>query len=41
MISYAPINQNLDGTYRKVRIEMANKKYNARTRLGYFATRAN
>jgi Ca-activated chloride channel homolog len=41
VISYAPINQDLDGTYRKVRIEVSNKKYTARTRLGYFATRAN
>lgn len=41
VISYAPVNQTLDGTYRKVRIELANKKYSARTRQGYFATRTN
>jgi Ca-activated chloride channel family protein len=41
VISYAPANQNLDGSYRKIRVEMTNKKYNARTRQGYFASRGN
>jgi len=41
VISYNPINQNLDGTYRKVRVEMADKKYTARTRKGYFARKNN
>jgi VWFA-related protein len=40
VISYNPVNQSLDGTYRKVRVEMADKKYYARTRQGYFATKA-
>jgi VWFA-related protein len=40
VLSYNPVNQNLDGTYRKVRVEMADKKHNARTRQGYFATQA-
>jgi VWFA-related protein len=39
VISYAPINQNLDGTYRKIRVEMADKKYKVRARPGYWATR--
>lgn len=41
VISYAPTNQNLDGTYRKVRVEMADKKHKARTRAGYFASKSN
>jgi VWFA-related protein len=39
VISYAPINQSLDGTYRKIRVELADKKYKVRTRPGYWATR--
>ena len=39
VISYAPENQNLDGTYREIRVEMKDKKYKARTRRGYFASR--
>jgi VWFA-related protein len=41
VLSYAPANQDLDGSYRKVKVEIVNKKYNARTRSGYFATRGN
>jgi len=41
VISYQPINQNLDGTYRRVRVEMTDKKYKARTRAGYFASKIN
>jgi VWFA-related protein len=41
IISYDPMNQNLDGSYRKVRVEIVNKKYKARTRQGYFASRGN
>ena len=41
VISYAPTNQNLDGSYRRIRVEIPNKKYNARTRQGYFASRGN
>jgi VWFA-related protein len=40
VISYAPENQNLDGTYREIRVEMKDKKYKARTRRGYFASRS-
>jgi VWFA-related protein len=39
VISYAPVNQILDGTYRKIRIEMSDKKYKVRTRPGYWATK--
>jgi VWFA-related protein len=41
VIAYTPTNANLDGTYREVRVEMADKKYKARTRRGYFASKAN
>jgi Ca-activated chloride channel homolog len=41
VISYTPTNQSLDGTYREVRVEMSDKKYKARTRRGYFASKAN
>jgi len=41
VIAYTPTNASLDGTYREVRIEMADKKYKARTRRGYFASKAN
>ena len=41
IISYTPTNQNLDGTYREIRLEMSDKKYKARTRRGYFASKAN
>jgi Ca-activated chloride channel homolog len=37
VLSYTPTNSILDGTYRKVRVEMSDKKYKARTRQGYFA----
>jgi Ca-activated chloride channel family protein len=39
VISYAPLNQSLDGTYRKIRVEMVDKKYKVRTRPGYWATK--
>ena len=41
IVSYDPANQVLDGTYRKVRVEMVDKKYKARTRNGYFASKGN
>ena len=37
-ISYTPMNP-FDGTYRKVRVEVTDKKYKARTRAGYIAAR--
>jgi Ca-activated chloride channel homolog len=39
VLSYTPINSILDGTYRRVRVEMTDKKYKARTRQGYFAVK--
>jgi Ca-activated chloride channel homolog len=41
VLSYTPTNSILDGTYRKVRVEMVDKKYKARTRQGYFALKNN
>jgi Ca-activated chloride channel family protein len=41
VLSYTPTNSILDGTYRKVRVEMTDKKYKARTRQGYFAVKSN
>jgi hypothetical protein len=39
VLSYTPTNPVLDGTYRKVRVEMTDKKFKARTRQGYFAVK--
>lgn len=39
VLSYAPTNPVLDGSYRKVKVEMVDKKYKARTRQGYFAVK--
>lgn len=41
VLSYTPTNPTLDGTYRKVRVEMIDKKYKARSRQGYFAVKNN
>ena len=38
-ISYTPTNP-FDGTYRKVRVETVDKKYKARTRAGYVASKS-
>jgi VWFA-related protein len=37
VLSYTPTNLDQDGTYRKIRVEMANDKYKPRARKGYFA----
>ena len=37
-LSYSPANP-FDGTYRKLRVEIADKRYKARTRAGYIATK--
>jgi VWFA-related protein len=37
IISYTPSNKAHDGAYRKVRLDMKNKDYNALTRRGYYA----
>jgi Ca-activated chloride channel family protein len=41
VLSYSPTNLIFDGNYRKVRVEMTDKKYKARTRQGYFALKNN
>lgn len=37
-LSYTPLNP-FDGTYRKLRVDMADRKHKARTRAGYIATK--
>jgi VWFA-related protein len=36
-LGYYPTNSKLDGTYRKIKIELSNKDYKALTRKGYYA----
>jgi VWFA-related protein len=36
-LGYYPTNSKLDGTYRKIKIEVSNKDYKALTRKGYYA----
>jgi VWFA-related protein len=36
-LGYYPTNPKLDGTYRKVRVELTNKDYKALTRKGYYS----
>jgi hypothetical protein len=36
VLAYSPVNQNLDGTYR--RIKVTSGRLNIRTRTGYYAT---
>jgi VWFA-related protein len=38
-LSFTPINP-FDGTYRKLRVELSDKKYKARTRTGYIASKS-
>jgi VWFA-related protein len=38
VIAYTPLNQNLDGTFRSIRVVAANGRYTVRTRSGYYAT---
>lgn len=38
VIAYSPLNQNLDGTFRPIRVVAANGRYSVRTRSGYYAT---
>lgn len=37
VIAYSPANQNLDGTYRRIKVTAGNR-YTVRTRSGYYAT---
>jgi VWFA-related protein len=39
-IAYRPSNQRLDGTFRKIRIDVADKNLKAKYRTGYYAPRA-
>lgn len=36
-IGYTPLNDNKDGTYRKLEIKMSNKDLKAQARKGYYA----
>lgn len=38
VIGYSPINQNLDGTFRTIKVMAAGGKLTVRTRTGYYAT---
>src|SRR6058998_1538877 len=38
-IAYRPSNNKADGTFRKIRIDVADKRYKARSRNGYYAQR--
>src|SRR5213594_2006628 len=39
-IAYRPSNNKADGTFRKIRIDVADKRYKTRSRNGYYAQRA-
>ncbi len=39
-IAYRPSNDMADGTFRKIRVEVANKQYRAKSRSGYYAPKA-
>ncbi len=38
VIGYSPINQNLDGTFRSIKVTTSGGRYTVRTRTGYYAT---
>lgn len=38
VIAYSPLNQNLDGSFRSIRVAAAGGRYAVRTRTGYYAT---
>lgn len=38
VITYSPKNQNLDGTYRRIKVTAGGSRYTVRTRTGYYAT---
>lgn len=38
VVGYSPLNQNLDGSYRQIKVTAAGGKYTVRTRTGYYAT---
>jgi VWFA-related protein len=39
-LAYIPSNNKADGTFRKIRIDVANKAYKVKARTGYYAPRA-
>jgi VWFA-related protein len=39
-LAYIPSNTKADGTFRKIRIDVANKSYRVKARTGYYAPRA-
>jgi len=39
-LAYIPSNNRADGTFRKIRIDVANKNYKVKARTGYYAPRA-
>ena len=39
-LAYIPSNNRADGTFRKIRIDVANKNYRVKARTGYYAPRA-
>jgi Ca-activated chloride channel homolog len=38
VVGYSPTNQNLDGTFRTIKVTASGGKYSVRTRTGYYAT---
>lgn len=38
VIAYSPSNQELDGTYRQIKVTAGGNRYSVRTRSGYYAT---
>ena len=38
VIAYSPLNQNLDGTFRNIKVAAIGGRYTVRTRNGYYAT---
>ena len=38
VIAYSPLNQNLDGTFRAIKVAASGGRYTVRTRNGYYAT---
>lgn len=38
VIAYSPLNQNLDGTFRSIKVSATGGRYTVRTRSGYYAT---
>jgi len=39
-IGYRPLNAKLDGTFRRIRVDVSDKRYKARSRSGYYMPKA-